>query len=157
MNPYIFKALPLTPVTLERIVASIPQSRHDDATDPDRFTLREAIAHLADWEPILLDRVSRTAEQDGYEIVPYDESEMAIKNNYAGQDVQESLRQFRDCRAKTVEYCKTLTEEQMARKALHPEIGILSVADILNQIIGHDLYHIEHLTQYLMDKTAGTW
>lgn len=157
MNPYMLKSLPLAAASLERIVALVPQSRYDEKTDPDRFSLREAIAHLADWEPFFFERIQQAAEVDGYEIVPYDESQIAIENHYETQNVQEALQRFREQRMKTVAYCRTLTEEQLDRKVLHPEVGIMRVSDIINQMSGHDLYHIEHLTQYLLDKTAGTW
>ena len=54
---YLYKGLKLSPPAVERIIARIPQHAYDTKTDPERFTLREAISHLADWEPINLYRL----------------------------------------------------------------------------------------------------
>ena len=157
MNPYMLKAPPLTADALERIATAVPAHRHDERTDPDRFTLREAIAHMADWEPIFLERIQNAVEHDDYQIVPYDESELAEKNGYAHQDVMQSIAKFRADRQRTLAYVRGLTREQLDRPVVHPELGSMRVSDIVNQLSGHDLYHLEHLTQYLLGKTAGTW
>ena len=59
MNAYLFPGLEFGPRIVARLVEQIPAARYDERTNPSRFTLREAVAHLADWEPILRDRIAR--------------------------------------------------------------------------------------------------
>lgn len=157
MNAYLFPGLEFGPVIVERLVSQIPAARYDEKTEPSRFTLREAISHLADWEPILRDRIKLAVERPDSPVQGMDESVRAIERNYQGLDVQEQLSQFKQERAATIAYLRSLTTDDWSKAVVHNEKGRQTVADQANQLLGHDLYHIEHLTQFTHDKVAGTW
>jgi hypothetical protein len=150
MNPYLLPGLELSPALLRRLLERIPESEWDTPTDPGRFTFREAVAHLADWEPILRDERLRTAlEQPGGTFPVYDESDRAIEKSYASQDPWEALAEFERERAKTVEFVRTIPREAYANRVIHPERGEMMLADVANMLIGHDLFHLEHFSQGL--------
>jgi uncharacterized damage-inducible protein DinB len=157
MTPYFYNGPRYTLQTLERIVALIPADRWDQHRYADRFTPREVLAHLADWEPILQERIRGGVEEEGFVITPYDEGERAIAQNYQAQDPQESLQRFRASREQTIELIKGLSEEQLRRALWHPEIGGMQVADIIAMITGHDAYHLDQLSEYLTEKVVGFW
>src|SRR6476659_8062259 len=94
MHPYLLSVLDLTPKTLERLISQVPAKRYDELTDPNRFTLREAVAHLADWEPIFLQRIQAGVDKPGAEVFGMDESQRAIDKNYGNWDLKESCRIF---------------------------------------------------------------
>ncbi|MCC2671855.1 MAG: hypothetical protein K0Q72_4326, partial [Armatimonadetes bacterium] len=52
-------------------------------------------------------------------------------------------------RAITAEWLRTLREEDWSRQVRHPERGPQSAEDLANALLGHDLYHIEQLSEYL--------
>lgn len=150
MNPYLLPGLELSPVLLRRILERIPESEWDTPTEPDRFTFREAVAHLADWEPILRDERLKTAlNQPGGTFAVYDESDRAIEKQYSTQDPWEALAEFERERAKTVEFVRTIPREAYANRVIHPERGEMMLADVANMLIGHDLFHLEHFSQGL--------
>jgi len=157
MHPYLFPGLELTPKTLSRLVSQVPEKRYDEHTDPNRFTLREAIAHLADWEPIFLQRIQAGVDKPGAEIFGMDEGQRAIEKNYGSWDIQESLRIFAEARAQTVRYLKALTADQWKTTVTHNEKGPMTAYDQANMLLGHDIYHMEHASQFLGEKVAGTW
>lgn len=157
MKPYFINVMEFGPVTMARIVNRIDPHRFDERTDPDRFTLREAIAHMADWEPILRGRIRTGVETPGATIEAYDEGELADKNAYQTKNVSESLETYRRERAETVRYVQGLSDEDLQKHFIHPERGPLTISDMVYMMNGHDLYHIEHLTQYLAEKTSATW
>ena len=148
-NPYLIRALLFGPQIVARIVAQIDSSRYDSRTDPDRFTLREAIAHEAEWDAIDLSRIKQIVSSPGSDIEPFDEVELAAKNGYGNLDVQQQLTLFAQRRTATVAFLETLPPESWALSAAHGEKGPLTVCDMANLIVAHDTYHIEHLTQYL--------
>lgn len=157
MHPYLLPGLELSPKAFERIVSQIPQKRYDELTDPNRFTLREAIAHLADWEPILRGRIEAGIKQNGAAVQGIDESARAAEQKYENWDVKESLRIFAQERAKTAAYLKSFSPEQWESTVHHNEKGLLTAYDQANMLLGHDIYHFEHATQFVGEKVAGTW
>jgi hypothetical protein len=157
MHPYLLPSLELSPKAFERIVSQIPEKRYDEVTDPNRFTLREAIAHLADWEPIFLQRIQAGVDNPGAMVQGMDESQRAIDKNYESWDVKESLRIFAEARSHTVRYLKALSKDQWESTVTHNEKGLMTAYDQANMLIGHDIYHFEHATQFVGEKVAGTW
>jgi hypothetical protein len=157
MHPYLLASLPLSPQAFERLAAHIPERRFDERTDPDRFTFREAIAHLADWEPIFLQRIQAGVDKPGAEIFGMDETQRAIDQRYESWDVKESLRIFAEAREQTVRYLRALTAAQWETTVVHNEKGSMTAYDQANMLLGHDIYHFDHATQFLGQKVAGTW
>jgi hypothetical protein len=134
---------------VERIFRHLPETEWDRPQVPDRFTPREIVAHLAEWEPILRDRIRAAVEQPGTTIAAFDEVEMARAAGYERLDPYEQIALFARERALTAEYLRTLTASDWTGSAHHPERGPQSAEDLANLILGHDLYHIEQLTASL--------
>jgi hypothetical protein len=150
MNPYLLPTLEFGPRIIARLMDRLAPDDLDDRRDPDRFTLREAIAHLADWEPILLDRMRTAVASPGARIETWDEGERAERFRYAESDPKETIGRWIDLRAETAEFLKMLPESAWIEAwVVHPERGRLSLEDQANMLLGHDLYHIEQYTQFL--------
>jgi DinB family protein len=149
VNYYVMTGLEKSPIVIERLLLSIPATEYGKQTDPDRFNIREAIAHLADWEPFWLERFTLCREHPGSTIKVYDEGQIAIDHKYNESDPRQEVKRFAEGRKALSTYLSTFTEEDWAKELNHPERGLLSLGEFSSMIIGHDLYHIEHLTQYL--------
>ena len=157
MHPYLMPSLARSPQAFERLAAHVPEKRYDERTEPDRFSFREAMAHLADWEPIFLQRIQAGVDNPGAPVNGMDETQRAIDQKYESWDVKESLRIFAEAREQTVRYLNTLSPEQWQSTVHHNEKGPMTAYDQANMLLGHDIYHFEHATQFLGPKTAGTW
>lgn len=150
MHRYLVPGLKLSPDIFQRVIDRIPDEKLDVPTHPDRFSPREVIAHLADWEPIMRDeRIRATLENPGQTFNAYDEVEMAATNRYAETDINEQLRKFAIERAETVALIRQMPAEAWEFIGHHPEAGDLKLWQITNMILGHDTYHIEQLTAVL--------
>jgi hypothetical protein len=149
-NRYLVPALAKTPATFDRLIRAIPADQWDTVTEEGRFTVREAIAHLADWEPILRGRLETALQKPGSTIITYDEGDRAVEKNYGSAELLATSRAFADERAKTVALVESISD--WTGTVLHPEQGLLSVADLATIMLGHDVYHIEHLTEYLSER-----
>ena len=148
-NPYLVRALTYGPMIVRRIVEAIPASQYDSHSDPDRFTVREAVAHLADWQEIDLDLLRLSAAGNGSLLEPYDESERAAEQGYVSTDVMEQLELFEARRRVILAFLDALLPEAWGNTGYHPEKGHMTVYDQANMLVAHDTYHIEHLSQYL--------
>jgi len=78
MHAYLYPALSATPDIFSQIIAKVPTDKLDVPTHEGRFTPREVIAHLADWEVILREeRIVAPVQSPGKSVNAYDEGELA--------------------------------------------------------------------------------
>jgi len=145
-------ALEGTPDVVYGLLGSL--DAHDPIWDylpePERFTLREIVAHLVDFEPVWLDRLARTREADGTSFELVDPSKLAADNDYPHSDPIVNLSLFRERRTKIVDLIKTFTEEDWDKVAvLSPPVGPLSLGLQSLYITVHDAYHTGQIAQWL--------
>ncbi len=159
MNPYIKVGMEVTPKLIERLLVRFGEDRYDERL-PDRFSVREVMAHLADWEPIMRDRIRTAVESPESAVEAYDEVARAEEKGYSSTDPMQSLETWKSERAKTIEYVASLPEEAWHRRARHPERGWLTASDFAAMIPLHDIYHVEQLDAMLgegEDRVIPVW
>jgi uncharacterized damage-inducible protein DinB len=110
----------------------------------DRFSVRECLAHLADWDPIWLMRAQRTVNEDRPNLPGIDEGEMAIQNDYASSDPKESLRRYRMGRDELVAFFRSLPESAWSRTFTRDDVGEVTLFELAAMVLGHDGYHFRH-------------
>lgn len=138
-----------TPATLIRMVDAIRPDQYDVALEEGRFTLKEVIAHLADLEETWLDRITTAVEYPGKAVENFDEEARAAEHHYSQKEIHHELEVFENRRRDTVAYLLGLAEDDWSKTINHPLHGELSVVQIVQFITGHDLYHINQISQYL--------
>jgi hypothetical protein len=146
VNPYLIYALQCTPGLLRREFERLSRDLWDTPTAPDRFTPRQVVAHLLDWEPILRGRIKAAVETPGATLQVWDEGLRAVEQHYEQWDPTESLDRWMDERKRTVELVHSVPAEAWDNKVIHPERGVLTAADLANMLPCHDVYHIEQLS-----------
>ena len=116
---------------------------------PDRWSVVEILAHLAEAEVVSTWRYRQMIEHDGCTLPGYAQELWAELGLYATRGPQESLEQFRMLRATNLRMFDTLTEEQWQRKGVHAERGPMTVRDLSGQIAGHDINHLAQVRKIL--------
>ena len=154
MHPYFARGLSFGPIVMGRLIKALPYEEHDLITEEGRFSPREVVAHLAEWEPIFLERIRQAVEQPGSEIEVFDEGEMAAANEYYRQDIFENLTKWMGARQKTVEYVSSLTSEDLQKSINHPQLGELTAFAIASMLVSHDMYHLEQISSYLGERVS---
>lgn len=144
-------AIEFTPAALRQVVDCVPPERFPLQLSPDRFSLTEMVAHLADWETLFLDRMVLALETPGATIETYDEGARAVEKEYSTRNLQHELDVFENRRRDTLSFLKDLSDEQLSQTFIHPERGTMSIKDQLMMLLGHDIYHLEQATQYLRE------
>ncbi len=121
----------------------------DFRPDPERFTLREVLAHLTDWEPIFLSRMERMIAEEEPVLQDMDEGQMAIDRDYASQSPQANLARFQEARKPVFAFLKALPEAALERGATRPPVGRITLEDMGCLILAHDSYHLAQATDWL--------
>jgi hypothetical protein len=148
-NAYLLSSLRKGPVIVQWIVAHASPEIYDTKTDPERFSFREAVAHLADWEPILQDRMRLIKYNPGSLMPAYDEGQRAIQLNYSAVDPKEAVARWQAAREESVRFFESEGPGSWDAVAVHAERGEVSLYDLANMEVAHDTYHVEHLLQFL--------
>jgi uncharacterized damage-inducible protein DinB len=149
MNFYVLKSIEFGPSVISRIFARIDPAKFDEHPDPERFSPREAIAHLADWEPIFRSRMKLILTEPGVTIVGQDESESAIQNRYHEQDVQASLSEFERQRAETTKWIRGLSMDDFKLAGNRDDYGPMTIEDFANLLVCHDMYHVDQFLEFV--------
>ena len=151
VKKYFLTALNATPEVLEAFLKALPSDdpRWDTRPDPERFTLREIVAHLAEWDPIFMERMERTVKEELPLLADIDEAQIALDHDYAHQDPHTALARFRTARAALVVFLTGLADSDWSRVAVKEIHGPVTLERQAVLILAHDGYHMEQVVQWL--------
>ena len=147
---YITTSLENTPATVAALVSALPvgDPAWDTQPDPDRFCLREIVAHLADWEDVWRDRFERTLNEETPLILRPDVTERSEEKGYADADPQESLARFVEKRQALVALLRSLSGDAWERVARFDRMGDTSLGGLAALALGHDSYHVRQVAEW---------
>lgn len=146
---YLLIDLASAPDVLGRMLDGTDPSVYDRRPDPDRFTLREVIAHLADWDKVFLGRMTQTRDTENPTLQGIDEGQVAVDNDYAHLDPAESLARYKANRVALVAFLQALTPAQGERAGNHTELGPITLMTQAILAAVHDGYHREQVVAWL--------
>ena len=145
---YLLGALEAAPEVFEHLLQNLSEEEADFRPDPERFTLREVIAHVADWDAIFLMRMKRTRDEHEPFLPDIDEGQIALDHNYARSNVHEQLQVLAARRAQLAEFARGISPEQWQRVGVHERAGRLTLEGLATLIALHDTYHVRQVTQW---------
>ena len=145
---YLLAALEAAPDLFDHLLAGLTEEEADRRPDPDRFTIREAMAHLADWEGVFGERLARTLSEDRPLLQGYDEGQWAIDHDYAHKEVAAERERFRAGRAKMVALLRDVHGDPWQRVGEHSELGAVTVQDQATLVAAHDTYHLRQMAAW---------
>lgn len=122
---------------------------YDRRPDPERFTLREVVAHLADWDKVFLGRMTQTRDSESPTLQGIDEGQVAVDNDYAHADPAESLARHKTNRAALVAFLRRLSPEEWERVGNHTELGPITLTAQAVLVGAHDGYHRQQALEWL--------
>ena len=151
VRKYLVSALSGTPEVIGRLLQDLPDDdpRWDIRPESNRFSLREVVAHLADWEPINLDRLRRMRWEDNPSLPDIDESTLAVENDYSQSDPHGSLEWIRGGRQALMAEIETLAESEWSRTGVREGVGLLTIELFVTLVLAHDGYHSMQIAQWL--------
>lgn len=132
-----------TPSRLEDLYWELKDKRLSVPFGEGKWTALQIFAHLVDVESVWSFRVRLALTVDRPTVQPYDQD--AFVGLYKGIDASLAVEVFRSARTWNLELVRSLTPEQRARGAFHPERGEEPVGRMISLIAGHDLNHLAQL------------
>ena len=135
------------PGKLRNAISGMTAEQIDAAPVPGKWSTRQVICHLADFEPIYADRIKRALAEDHPTIFGGDPDTFAARLAYDQRDVEEELQMIESVRKHMARILRTLSADDFRCTANHSEAGPLTVEQLLKNITNHIPHHIEFIRQ----------
>jgi uncharacterized damage-inducible protein DinB len=112
-----------------------------------KWSTQELVCHIADFEPVYVDRMKRIIAQEDPTLFSGDPDLFASKLAYHERDINEELALIEACRAHMSRILRTLPAEAFQRRGIHSENGPMTLEKILGHIAGHITHHLPFLQE----------
>jgi hypothetical protein len=150
-------ALEGTPIVGGVLIATLaPDDPRWDRAYPDRFTLREVFAHLADYDVLFngyLDKALAATATAPAPVTPVTPDEVAAGRGYDHSNPRERLTALRATRAAMVAKLRALADADWTAHAItSSRHGTLNIDELATLFIAHDGYHVRQIAEYVSDR-----
>jgi hypothetical protein len=112
---------------------------------PDKWSIQELVAHLADDELVGAYRLRMVLSSPGAPLQAFDQDVWARTGRYSEMDVPRSLQLFRVLRYANLQLLRSLSADEWNMYGLHAERGVESVRDMAMHFAGHDINHFKQI------------
>jgi uncharacterized damage-inducible protein DinB len=133
------------PKKLRQAVAGMTREQLLARPIPGKWSTLEVVCHLADFDPILADRMKRVIAEDNPALLGADENKFAAALAYHERDLEEELRIIETTRSQLARILRKLQESALQRVGQHNERGPLTLEKLLSTTIGHVPHHVKFI------------
>ena len=131
-----------TPKKLAALTKRLNKKQLTKRPAPDRWSIAEILAHLADAELVIGYRLRLILASNGTTIQAFDQDAWAETFNYSRRDPKTSLGTFRTLRENNLRLLSSVPRRLWENYGQHQERGKETVDHIVKMIAGHDLNHV---------------
>lgn len=150
-----------TPACLSALLSGLPETWVTATEGGETWSPYDVVGHLihgerADWIP----RARHILAGETRPFDPFDRR--AQFDESGGRTLDELLATFAELRRQSLEALAgmSLTEEDLGRRGLHPELGEVTLAQLLATWTAHDLDHIAQVARTMAKvyaEATGPW
>lgn len=133
------------PELLAVVLTGVHSEEVDYQSAPDKWSIRQIVAHLSDAELVGAQRFRQVIAEDRPLLAAYDQNAWARNLDYARRTPKQSLETFRRIRGENYELLRELPESAFDRTGAHAERGPLSLRQLLEMYADHAENHARQL------------
>jgi len=133
------------PELLRAAVAGLTPEQFNARPIAGKWSTREVICHIADFEPVYADRFKRVIAEDEPTMFGGDPDLFLKSLAYDERDLENELTLIASIRKHVAGILRTLPEEAFARRGVHSEAGPLTLEQLLRSATNHIPHHIEFI------------
>ena len=134
---------------LARLIKGVPTAKLRKRPAPDKWSIAEILAHLADVEIVIGWRMRSLLGAPGTPVQAYDQDAWVIAGHYQKRDPRKSIELHRAVREANLALLKSLSSDQWKHYGQHAERGQESIEHIVRMVAGHDINHIHQIERIL--------
>jgi uncharacterized damage-inducible protein DinB len=137
------------PGTIAELIAGIPEAALRQRPLPNKWSVVEIIAHMAEDELTSSWRYRQMIENSGCALAGFNQDEWARLGDYASWKPAEALQMFRLLREANLRMLRRLTADEWERFGTHEERGRITVRELARHMAGHDMNHMDQIRAIL--------
>ena len=130
------------PQLLRAAIDGMTAEQLDARPIPGKWSVREVICHIADYEPIYTDRMKRVIAENEPTILGGDATAFTARLAYGSRDVAEELALIELTRKQVVHILRALRAEDFQRRGIHAQRGPMTLEAILERVTSHIPHHV---------------
>lgn len=134
-----------TPRLLASLVHGLPDAKLGQRPHPDKWSVAEIIAHLAEDELVTSWRYRQMIENSGCALPSFDQDLWARVGDYRSWKPADALEMFRLLRNANLRVLAHLSNDEWDRFGVHAERGRISIRDLAQHMAGHDMNHVDQI------------
>ncbi len=133
------------PQKLRDAIAGMTPEQIDAAPVPGKWSTRQVICHLADFEPVYADRMKHVIAEDEPTFPGGFDRQFAEHLAYDKRDIEEELTMIEVTRSQMVRILRSLPSEGFERTGIHSVRGPMTLRALLEAITNHIPHHIRFI------------
>ncbi len=142
-----------------RALATLDQELLRRQPEPGEWSALQCLGHAVDCEEaVFAERVRAILE--GRPTLRSYEPDIEATPVSADTDPVALAEEHAELRRRSIELVASVTEADLDRTAQHPDLGVVSMRQLLNEFSGHDLMHVVQAERAVMQAfipAAGPW
>jgi hypothetical protein len=138
-----------SPKKLTRLIKGVSTAKLRKRPAPDKWSVAEILAHLADVEIVIGWRMRSILGSPGTPVQAYDQNAWVTAGHYEKRDPRKSVELHRVVREANLALVKSLSPDQWKHYGQHAERGQESIEHIVRMVAGHDINHIRQIERII--------
>ncbi|QEF97795.1 Putative metal-dependent hydrolase YfiT [Stieleria maiorica] len=139
------------PTLLHDVVAKLSAEQLDAVPIPGKWSTRQVVCHIADFELVYADRMKRVIAEHQPTFFGGDPGVFAAGLAYESRDLREELDVIESVRKQMTRILRLLNKRDFERIGHHSDDGPIS----LETLLGNVTNHLPHHVAYIEDKLAA--
>ena len=134
---------------LGRLIKGVPTAKLRKRPAPEKWSVAEILAHLADVEIVIGWRMRSILGDPGTHVQAYDQNAWVTAGHYEKRDPHKSIELHRVVREANLALVKSISPAQWKHFGQHAERGQESIEHIVRMVAGHDINHLRQIQAIL--------
>jgi hypothetical protein len=145
----VMDILAVSPRQVARLIKGVTKKRLSKKPSPEKWSVTETLAHLADVEIVQGFRIRLILGSSGIAIQGFDQDVWARYSDYSSHDPALSMEGYRVNRERTLRLLRRLPKAMWGSYGMHSERGKESVKRVSEMMAGHDINHVMQIKAIL--------
>ena len=135
------------PQLIRQAVSGMTDQQLDATPVAGKWSTRQVVCHIADFEPVYADRMKRVITENQPTFCGGDPDVFAAGLAYDQRDVEEELQLIEMVRRQMARILQTLSPADFQRIGNHSVDGPITLETLIQRITGHVPHHVEFIEQ----------
>jgi uncharacterized damage-inducible protein DinB len=152
--PDLLEGLRRSPKILTEFVKTVPGNSINRRRGESFWTIAEHVTHLAEVQPMLLERLQRFMSEDHPEFIPYIPGDHEDQTRPLEMDMAAALGRFAKTRELQLGLLEGADDTTWQKAGTHPEYESYSLYILGRHILMHDFWHMYRMEELWLAKDA---